>query len=374
MNNYKELLYFTGMCLTIDKQPANLLKIKNIIEANNIDWNKFVSLCSSHLITPVVYLKFLKTNMLSLLPEDLENYLKEIYDLSVTRNNLILNQITEVSDLLAQNNIYPVLLKGAGNLIDNIYSDPGERIMGDIDFLVNETEYLKAAHILTKLGYTESKLYYYDDVTILKHYPRLSHPDKVASVEIHRIPVDENYLELFNPEIIREQIKKVAGHPNCFVLSDKHKIVLNFIHSQLTNKGHSSAVVSLRDAYDLYLLSEKVNLTDFLPQIVPYKKTRNYVLLSQKILGTNIGFSAKPTLSDKWFLYKHDLNFNSKSFYVVNKTTNELYDRIIKRYFGLILKSFYSKEVRAFMLMRLSKSGWYKSQFNSWKNTFNFKS
>jgi len=32
--------------------------------------------------------------------------------------------------------ISPIYLKGTGNLIDGIYGDVGERIIGDIDFLV----------------------------------------------------------------------------------------------------------------------------------------------------------------------------------------------------------------------------------------------
>lgn len=40
----KELLYFTGMCLAIDKHPDNLLKIKEQIGKNTIDWTKFVGL------------------------------------------------------------------------------------------------------------------------------------------------------------------------------------------------------------------------------------------------------------------------------------------------------------------------------------------
>lgn len=283
---------------------------------------------------------------------------------------MILEQVSEIGDLLAKNNIYPILLKGAGNLIDNLYSDPAERIMGDIDFLVSETEYLKAAQILIGAGYSESKLYYYDDVTILKHYPRLSHPDRAASVEIHRLPVDESYIKLFNQKMIRKKLKKADGYPNYFVLSDEHKVVLNFIHSQLTNKGHNTGLVSLRDVYYLYLLSGRINLTVLLLQIIPYKKAGDYFFLSQKILGANIGYSAKPTLSNKWVLFKHNLNFDCPTFYSINKITTELYDRIIIRYFGLIFKSFYSKKVRSFILMRLRKPLWYKSQLKSWKDTF----
>ncbi len=370
MNN-KELLYFTGMCLTADKNPDNLLSIKNQIAKNNIDWEKFVGLCSSHLITPVIYLKFKKTEILPLLPNDFENYLQEIYELSVSRNKMILKQLAEICEILTKNNIIPTLLKGAGNLIDNLYSDMGERIMSDIDLLVSENEYLKAAKIMVDEGYTESKLIYYDDVTLLKHYPRLSHPDKVAAVEIHRIPVEEEYLNLFNHEMINKELKKVEAF--CFVLSDKHKLVLNFIHSQLINKGHKLAVLPLRDVYDLYLLSEKVNVTELLKEINPQKKAVGYFYLSQKLLGTNIGYISKPTISDKWLHFKHDLNFSSKIFYSANKFATEIYDKIIIRYFGLIGKSFYSKKTRSFIVMRMSKTEWYKSQWRLWKNTFKLK-
>jgi hypothetical protein len=282
-----------------------------------------------------------------------------------------LEQLKEVCQLLARNNISATLLKGAGNLIDNLYSDSGERIMGDIDLLVSEEEYLKAAKILLNEGYTESKLYYYDDVMLLKHYPRLSHPDKVAAVEIHRIPVDDEYSNLFNHEMINKELKMVDGF--CNVLSDKHKLVLNFIHSQLTNKGRKSALLSLRDVHDLYLLSEKVNFTELLKEIKPRKAATAYFYLSQKLLGINIGYTSNPTLSDKWLHYKHGLNFSSKTFYTANKFATEIFDRIIIRYFGLIFKSLFSGKTRSFIVMRMSKADWYKSQWRSWKNTFNLK-
>jgi hypothetical protein len=369
--NYKELLYFTGMCLTIDSNQENLSAVKSKITGNCINWEQFVGLCSSHLITQAIYLKFKKTGILPLLPDDLENYLKEIHELSLNRNKLILEQLAEVCELLGTGNIAPTLLKGAGNLIDNVYSDKGERIMGDIDLLVTEDEYLKAAKIIVDAGYTESKLFYYDDVTLLKHYPRLSHPDKVASVEIHRIPVDEDYINLFNHEMISGGLKMVDGY--CYVLSDKHKLILNFIHSQLTNKSNKSALISLRDVYDLYLLSKKVDVDELLKEIKPRKTAAAYFYVSQKLLGTSIGYESKPTLSDKWLHFKHDLNFSSKLFYSTNKIATEIYDRILVRYLGLFVKSIFSKKTRSFIVMRMSKPAWYKSQWGSWKNTFKLK-
>lgn len=122
---------------------------------------------------------------------------------------MLLEQIREICNLLAANNIYPVLLKGAGNLMDDLYQDIGERIMGDIDILVKEEDYHRAAEIAMNFGYqvTESE-YFYDDVDILKHYPRLGHPERYAALEIHRLPVEEKYTRLLNQKMIREKAKK----------------------------------------------------------------------------------------------------------------------------------------------------------------------
>ncbi len=370
--NSKELNYFTGMCLTIDRYPDKLSSIKNQLAKNTIDWERFVALGSSHLIIPAIYLKFKKTNLLELLPDELVLYLKEIYELNLRRNQMVLAQIDEICDLLAKNQIYPILLKGAGNLIDNIYSDPAERIIGDIDFLVSESEYLQAAEILTNVDYSTSKMYYYDDTTLLKHYPRLSHADRFASTEVHRLPTDEDHTKWLSQEMIRSEMKKADGYPNCYVLSDKHKVILNFIHCQLTNKGHKTGVVSLRDAYDLYLMSERVGLDDISMTNLPSKKVSGYFLLSQKLLGVNLGFSSPPNRANRWLLYKHDLNFKSRTFYLVNKVSIELIDRIA-RYTGLLIKSVYSKKTRRFIATRLSNSWWYKSQIDSWKRMFRFK-
>lgn len=370
--NSKDLIYFIGMCLTIDKYPDNLSKVKNQIKEGSIDWEKFVGLCSNHLVTPAIYLKFKSTDLLALLPDELTFYLEEIYELNLSRNQMILAQINEISDLLAKNQIYPILLKGAGNLIDKIYSDPAERIMGDIDFLVNESEYLQAAEILTNMDYSASKMYYYDDATLLKHYPRLVHPDRFASTEVHRLPTDESHTRWLDQEMIRSKMEKSAGYPNCYILSDAHKVILNFIHCQLTNKGHKTGVVSLRDAYDLYLMAERVSLDEVARKNLPTKKISGYFLLSQQLLGVNFGLTSKPNFSNRWLLYKHDLNFKNRTFYIFNKVSIELIDRIT-RYTGLLFKSIYSKKTRRYIATRLSNSWWYKSQVDSWKRMFRFK-
>lgn len=344
------------------------------VKNERVDWERFVVCSSSYLITPAIYVKFRDTGIDSLLPEELHDYLKEIYRLSYSRNQMLLVQIREICDLLAADNIFPILLKGAGNMMDDLYLDIGERIMGDIDILVKEEEYHRAAEIALNFGYqvVESE-YYYDDVDILKHYPRLGHPERYAALEIHRLPVDENFTRFLNQEMIRKKIKKPDKLPGCFVLCDEHKVIINFIHSQLANKGHKSAVISMRDAYDLYLLSRRANLDEIYRDIIPDKKVGAYFFMVEKLLGTKISDSDKSSLSAKWLFYKHNLNFDFKYFNRINRIATEFNDRVIQRYFVLLLKAIYSRETRSFVFRRLRTIPWYRSQINSWIRTFKSK-
>ncbi|HAQ21344.1 MAG TPA: hypothetical protein DCR40_19255 [Prolixibacteraceae bacterium] len=63
----------------------------------------------------------------------------------------------DITAILNKENIQPVFLKGTANLLDGLYSDVGERMIGDIDFLVKEEDYLKAAELLKSVD----KKYHY---------------------------------------------------------------------------------------------------------------------------------------------------------------------------------------------------------------------
>jgi len=50
----KELFYFTGKCLTLDEHPGFGQEIIENCRAEQIDWENFVHLCSTHLILPAI--------------------------------------------------------------------------------------------------------------------------------------------------------------------------------------------------------------------------------------------------------------------------------------------------------------------------------
>lgn len=364
-----ELFYFAGQCLSLDEHPDFRNVIIQLDQADSIDWQDFVQLCSGHLILPVIYLKFLSHNVLSHLPEELSEFLKEIYELNLTRNEQILEQIHALNRILNENKIYPTYLKGAGNLLDQLYNNLGERIMGDIDLLVTEEEYLSAAKLLENDGYsifTEP----YVDVKSLKHYPRLNKIGSPASVEIHRIPVPEEFTKSYNTDIINKEKREIQSHGSCFVLSDNHKVIHLFIHAQLSNKGNASGIVSFRDIYDLYSLSKRIPISKIIPYI-PYKrKAIAYFVFAGNVLNLSKHFYHTETLTARMFALKHKLNLTSTSFFAFNRFLIFMNERIFEKYLRQIVMIFYSKTTRRSLFDRLSNPLWYKDHLNLYIHFF----
>ena len=63
------MLYFIGQCLSLDEHPTFRETIIAQFSKPDYDWNQFIWTCSNHLVLPVIYLKFLKHDLLSYVPE-----------------------------------------------------------------------------------------------------------------------------------------------------------------------------------------------------------------------------------------------------------------------------------------------------------------
>jgi hypothetical protein len=267
-------------CLIVDDHPAIACDIKGKFISGEIELGKFIRLCSNHLVLPTVTINLMRIGLLNHLPNDLMDHLIEILQLNRKRNHQILQQIEEINAALAAAKIQPVYLKGTANLMDNLYSDIGERMIGDIDLLVQDEVYLKTAEIVKKLGYTTDSPFY-DDVTSLKDYPRLSRDDVPADIEIHRVPVEIAFSSQFSTELIFKKKTAIANKKNCFVSCDAHKLTQTFIHSQLSNRGYQFKQVGLRDLYDFHLLSKRVNLKEVIETIEEKEKAQVFSNFAQ---------------------------------------------------------------------------------------------
>ncbi len=367
----KDLYYFAGNCLSLDDHPEFRNEIIERSHTGRIDWMQFVGLCSNHFILPVVFLKFKSHGILKYLPEELSEHLNDIYELNLSRNKQILAQAKKITEVLNKNNIFPTFLKGAGNLLDGLYSDTGERMMGDIDFLVHEDDYLPAAKLMEREGY--SKLYEkenYTDIKAEKHYPRMAHPDFPAVIEIHRIPVNEEQLKELNTKLIDTEKKPVTNLPGCFVLSDKHKIILNFVHSRFGDDQSAYGIVSLRDLYDLYLLSKRRALQETIAAIGNKPQAKIYFAFAKRVLALPDEFFPPESFRFKLFLKKQDLFLRSTFLYRTYRTSYFLSQRIFSGYLAQFFQMFYSKKVRQSVVSKLGSRSWYKNHFHLYNRFF----
>ena len=346
--NYKETLFFIAKCLTISLEDNNRQEIEKQLKSKSIDWDAVVKVSTSHYVFPAIYCNFKRADFLKYLPADLVEYMKHITNLNRDRNTQILLQAQELNGLLLANNIRPIFLKGTGNILEGLYEDIGERMIGDIDFLFSEEDSYSAIKILKKDNYTkpESELDYFQG---FRHYSRLVKPANIAAVEIHK----EVTIEKFRSEFNCEMICKDAQIINKFsLLSFENQLSLSIITSQINDYGFELRNFSLRNAYDVFLLSKKVDNKKAISKFTKLKNPLNCF-----IANCNLVFGDLESL--KYHKTKEAANYLkvfNKSLYKSKsnlKINFKLFKINLIRRFGIVCKSIFNSENRKWLLNRI---------------------
>ncbi len=352
-------------CLVLDENQEQIKAVKQKFISEEVDLDYFIKLCSNHLVLPAIYLRLHNAGIVSLFTEEYANHLENIYLLNKKRNIDILAQINEISNQLSTKSINPIYLKGTANLIDNLYSDEGIRMIGDIDFLVKDEYYFKTVENLFLLNY-ENQHKTYEHPGTFKHFPRLFKKGVPADVEIHRIPVNIPFSKQFNTELLFSKKRAVKTINNCFVSADEHKLIHTFIHSQLSNKGYKYRIIGLRDLYDTYLLLKRVNYNEVLLQIEEKRKAKLFFHY------TNHLFSNQPITDvfTKKFIARHRYFLNHPRVHLYYFWGLKLYELIIIRYLWQILKAPFQRSSFNHIYLRLKDPQWYKRHFEGVRHFF----
>lgn len=352
--NYKEVLFFISKCLTVNHEPHNKKLVENELIAENINWDDVVKVSTAHYVFPALYCNLKKANYLHYLPSDLVAYMKHITDLNRERNQQIIAQAKEINRLLINQNITPIFLKGTGNLLEGLYEDVAERMVGDIDFIFSTEDYPKAITALENYNYTKVHDTTYDFPSF-KHHPRLQKEGNIAAVEIHKELLVEKYADEFNFEFIKTDVQKVNGVQ---VLSFKNQLALSIIAKQINDKGYYYKDISLRNAYDVFLLSKKTNAITAFNDFDKLKHPLNCFLAScYEVFNLPKTLEYKPTDAIEKYLYTfyeylNDGILRNKSH---KKTSRKLF---INSRLAIIYKSLFDKAHRKWLLQRTTDKAW----------------
>jgi hypothetical protein len=346
--NYKETLFFIAKCLTISLEEKNRDEIEIFLKTTDVDWDSVVKVSTSHYVFPAIYCNFKRADFLKYLPDDLVDYMKYITNLNRDRNTQIIEQSKDLNSLLLANNIRPIFLKGTGNLLEGLYEDIGERMVGDIDFLFSKKDFLKAIDILKNDNYSrhENQL---DFLPGFRHYPKLVKQENIAAVEIHKEVTIEKHRGEFNYKIISEDAQLIN---NFSVLSFKNQLSLSIISSQINDYGFELKNFSLRNAYDVFLLSKKVDTKKAISKFTKLKNPLNCFLAN-----CNLVFGDLESL--KYYKTKEAENYLkafNKSLYKSKsklKINFKLITINLYRRFGIVFKSIFNSENRKWLLNRI---------------------
>ena len=258
--SYKDVFYFVAMCLTISQEKKNRQIIEARLKQNDIDWEFVVEVSTGHYVFPAMYCALKREGFLTYLPQELINFMEHVADTNRDRNTQIISQARELNTLLLSHNITPIFIKGTANLLAGLYSDITERMVNDIDFLFSSQDYPKAIQVLKENGYYKQKeLATKYPYPWSKHYPRLIKKDHIAAIEIHDKLLIEKYANEFNYNTIKNSVQVVDDFA---MLSEANMLNLSILSNQINDYRFHYKTISLRNAYDVFLLSKKVSATN----------------------------------------------------------------------------------------------------------------
>ena len=332
--------------MTISLEVKNRQEIELVLKTMDVDWETVVKVSTAHYVFPALYCNFKRVNFLKYLPADLVEYMKQITNLNREHNQQILQQANELNSLLLANNIRPIFLKGTGNILEGLYEDIGERMVGDIDFLLSKKDSYRAFEILKNNNYyTPQNLL--NNPPDHRHFPRLVKQENIAAVEIHKEVTIEKYNDEFNFKFISEDTQSIT---NSIVLSLENQLSLSIISSQINDYGFELKNFSLRNAYDVFLLSKKVDTKKTISKFTKLKNPLNCFLAN-----CNLVFGDLESL--KYHKTKEAENYLkafNKSLYRNKSTINfKLITINLYRRFGKLCKSIYISENRKWLLNRI---------------------
>ena len=357
--NYKETLYFISKCLTISLEESNRQEIKKQLQSKTIDWEAVVKVSTAHYVFPALYCNLKRVDFLKYLPQELVNYMEYITSLNRERNKQIITQAKDLNTLLLKNNITPIFLKGTGNLLEGLYEDIGERMVGDIDFLFSGVDLQSANNILKSDGYStpENLLNHFPRH---RHFPRLIKQKNIAALEIHKeLSKEKKYANEFNYNFIENDTQIING---VVVLSYANQINLSIIANQINDSGFYYKTMALRNAYDVFLLSKKTNAKDAVNKLDTLNHPLNCFLAAcYEVFNSVASLDYNNTKKTASYLsvFNSQLSNIQKSKKRHNRIKCFLYT---KSRLNFLYKSLLYKEYRVWLFKIVVNKNWWKKK------------
>ena len=308
---------------------------------DKINFEKLVFILSSHLMLPAFYYCCKKKNLLAYLPEDLCLYLRKIYEINKERNKVLLKELRIISKCLENSGINHLILKGASLIKQKIYKDLGERMIGDIDILIERDDREDVIKLLNLNNYNSPYIY---KSWKAKADPNFVNKNKLFAIDLHSglFPIKYSYL-MENQKILQKNEK----NENKF-LGTKNEILYTIYNYSINDYGFLKGNYSYRKLYDIKKLSRNFKFKEF-----PKDKFILDFFMKAKLLGLFKNMTLDFKYYKPIFKYRFLLKKKNKIFYYLDDSicTFYIFIKLLKnRLNEMIMNKDYLKNVIAKIL------------------------
>lgn len=272
------------------------------------NWSQFVEAASAEMLAPALYGLLAKQNLVDDLPRDVADFFFAARELNRERNREIMERIEILASALNAVGIEPLVLKGAAYLLSDVYADPGDRFLVDIDFLIAKEDIPTALLILGEHGYS------FDQVDPIDHatnhtFAVFSRSDSMT-VDLHQtVGLGASSDVLPTAEILGRSEVLTMGSARVRIPCPTDLVTHHILHSQVHELYRDRIWTPLRSLYDLALLERRFSRqADWRSIIVRFKRRRLYgslvlyLMLVRKMIGVAppIAFRSGPIVMLRW--------------------------------------------------------------------------
>lgn len=222
----------------------------------DMDWMSVIGLANQTLTTPAL-IDFVD-RYASVLPEDLCEYVRQIYRRNVRRNERLADQLEEAVVAMNGRGITPVLLKGAATLAATPDERRGVRLMSDLDIMVMPDEAETAIAALREIGYG-----------IHVQAPRQSRRwfvELVRSIDVGAIDLQQaapGPAHFYRDPALSHCVLSRLGRGSVRIPAPTYRALMLIIHDQFQDYGYWLGDLDLRHLIELRDLSSSVEGIDW---------------------------------------------------------------------------------------------------------------
>lgn len=236
-------------------------ELRKAARANKIDWTLLLLQANMHFCTPLWYVRLRQKELLADLPSLLQRYLYQLHQANVERTEAFHQAIKELLQLLHEQGVPAILLKGAASLCDDLYDDPGARMMGDIDLLVDIKNAENVQKLLYGRGYIPLHQERYDDYSPSyqpQHLPRILKPGTPVALEIHFHVERGQAGRVLSNDLAWGCCEEADFHGlKTKILSPTVRILHNTVHALVSQREFIRSNISLLQLIEFVTLAHK---------------------------------------------------------------------------------------------------------------------